>query len=105
MKKLIGITGIILIGCVCISSLYAPKANAAFTAEQTVQTQPSTEECFVVKAEDNYIVVYKKGESTPYLVTQSRADSLPKGDIMQLKGGVEVVGEKNLKRLLEDYCS
>lgn len=105
MKKLIGITGIILIGCVCVSSLYAPKANAAFTAEQTVQAQASSEESFVVKSENNFIVVYRKGESTPYLTTQSRVDSLPKSDIMQLKSGIEVVGEKNLRKLLEDYCS
>lgn len=105
MKKLIGITGIILIGCVCVSSLYAPKANAAFTAEQTVQAQASSEESFVVKSENNFIVVYRNGESTPYLTTQSRADSLPKSDIMQLKSGIEVVGEKNLRKLLEDYCS
>lgn len=106
MKKLIGITGIILISCICISSLYTPVTSAKASPETESTAVVSAEsQTYVLKSVNNRIVVYKKGEASPFLVTDSRTDHLPKSDILQLKNGIEVEGEKNLKRTLEDYCS
>ena len=104
MKKLICITGIILIGCVCISTIYAPSTMAETYTEQT-QHNTALNDVFIIKSENNRIVVYKKGESTPYITTDTLTSGLPKGDILQLQEGIEVKGEAKLKKSLEDYCS
>lgn len=109
MKKLIGVTGVILIACICISSLYAmpTSAQTSTVSTATASVTPTAEngENYIIKSENNVIVVYKTGENTPCIVTETRTDNLPKGDILRLKSGVEVQGENNLKKLLEDYCS
>ena len=102
MKKLVGITGIILICCVCIGAIYTP-SQAVNTEIQTVATE--SDEIYILKAEDNKIVVYKKGEEKPYIVTDTYINSLPKGDILRLNEGIEILGEKNLQKSLQDYCS
>lgn len=106
MKRLVGITGIILMLCLFVGMGASPSATVM---EQTTATQgydnTDQDEVFILKEENNKIVVYKKGENTPFLVTETFADSLPKGDLMSLKNGIEIVGRKNLKKSLEDYCS
>lgn len=89
-----------------ISVFLAPsgEAHSANTIQsETVST--NTEEIFIIKATDNHIAVYKKGESEPYLNTDTLIDSLPKGDIVYLEKGIEVEGRNNLRKALEDYCS
>lgn len=106
MKRLVSITGSILIICLMVSVFLAPsgEAHSANTVQsETVST--NTEEIFIIKAADNHIVVYKKGESEPYLNTDTLIDSLPKGDIVYLEKGIEVKGRNNLRKALEDYCS
>ena len=84
MKKLIGITGVILIACICISSLYAmpTAAQTSTVPTATALAEPTAKsvENYIIKSENNVIVVYKAGESTPYIVTEARTDNLPKGD-------------------------
>ncbi len=105
MKRLIGITGIILIGCVCISSIFAqPAAADTSDTAKTVQVQTASEE-FLLKAENNRLVVYRVGQASPYLTTDTKIDSLPKSDAVALESGVEVHSEQKLRRILEDYCS
>lgn len=102
MKKLVGITGIILICCVCIGAIYTP-SQAVDTEVQTVATQ--FDEIFILKAENNKLVVYRKDEKEPFIVTDTYINSLPKGDILRLNEGIEISGEKNLQKSLQDYCS
>ncbi len=105
MKRLVGITGVILIVCLFASTFFAPVSLAEST--ETLQTQCSTqaEDVFVIKAENNRIVVYKKGGNEPYLTTDSPCDNLPRADIVYLENGIEVVGRENLRKALQDYCS
>ena len=109
MKKLIGITGVILIACICISSLYAlptaAQTSTVLTTTALTETTAESRENYIIKSENNVIVVYKTGENAPCIVTETRTDNLPKGDVLRLKNGIEVEGEKNLKKMLEDYCS
>ena len=56
MKKLIAVTGIILIGCVCLGAAFAP--------QQTVETgaAASTDQVeneYIVKAENGKIAIYR----------------------------------------------
>lgn len=106
MKRLVCITGIILISCLFTGMLFAPSSSAEI--QNTVESSTVSgvqDEIFVLKSENNRIVVYKKGENSPYITTDTLTDSLPKGDVMRLKEGIEVKGKAQLRKSLEDYCS
>ena len=105
MKKLVLITGIILMVCLFISVYAAPAATVGTQVSVTDENKGNENEVFVLKSENNYIVVYKFGENTPYMTTDTLVSTLPKGDIMLLEKGIEVKGEENLKKSLEDFCS
>lgn len=109
MKKIVGLTGVILIACMMISSLFAPVNSAENTSAtgnySSSQNNGTTEGDYIIKAEKGYIVVYKKGEDKAYLTTDCRVSNLPKGDALYLEKGIEIKGKENLMRALEDYCS
>ncbi|MEE1318534.1 MAG: hypothetical protein UHD05_03405 [Ruminococcus sp.] len=105
MKKLVAITGIMLMLCLFTGVAFSPATSAQTESVQATVNNNEQNMTFVLKAENNRITVYKKGESTPYMTTDTPVDSLPKGDIMLLELGIEIEGEKNLKKSLEDYCS
>lgn len=107
MKKLVFSTGIILMCCLFTSAFFAPPTSAQ--TQQTGVTQTTTysesEQVYVLKSENNRLVVYRKGEKTPYVVTDSSTALLPQSDRKQLENGVEVKGKLNLDKAIEDYCS
>lgn len=112
MKKLIAITAVILFGCLFISSFSATQ-NTENTAKQAIvynekETSGKIEadkQAYIIKAENGEIVVYEKNSANPYMQTGSLVKGLPKGDILRLEKGIEVIGKENLKKYLEDYCS
>ena len=105
MKKLVLITGIILMVCLFTSVYAAPAETVGTQVSVTDENKGNENEVFVLKSENNYIVVYKFGENTPYMSTDTLVSTLPKGDIMLLEKGIELKGEENLKKSLEDFCS
>lgn len=105
MKKLVLITGIILMVCLFTSVYASPAATVGTETTATEEKRENDNDVFVMKSENNRIVVYRYGEETPYLTTDTLVSTLPKGDIMLLEKGIEVKGEENLKKSLEDYCS
>lgn len=112
MKKLIAITGVILFGCLFISTFSATQGGESSTEQTIIYNEKETDEqsdeqnqVYIIKAENGRLTVYIKGESTPYLQTDASVQALPKGDILRLEKGVEVTGKENLKKYLEDYCS
>ncbi len=109
MKKIVGLTGVILIACMMISSLFAPVNSAENTSATSdysaLQNNRTGESDYIIKAENGYIVVYKKDENKAYLTTDCRVSNLPKGDALYLEKGIEIKGKENLMKALEDYCS
>ena len=114
MKKLIGITGIILISCVVISVVFAPQMSAESTVESNVNSATNqyeradgnnSKEIYIIKAENDEIVVYEQGQELPLITKKISISSLPKGDILRLKDGIVIIGREKLRRALEDYCS
>lgn len=103
MKKLVAITGTVLIACLTVSTFFAPQSSAAAPAAEA--QSEVRDEIYVIKELDNRVVVYRKGESAPFMRTDTLCDSLPKGDAVYLEKGIEVSGRENLRRALEDYCS
>lgn len=103
MKKLILIvlTGAVLISCVMISTLVTGSAEQNTSAGQAV----TEEKAFVIGIENGRVAVFREGEEKPFLVTDTYAKTLPEIDRKELEKGVEVSGEKELQKTLEDYCS
>lgn len=102
MKKaiIIAATGAILIASVFISAF----ASSQNTPEEASVSQSAPNK-YVIKSESGRLVVYKYGEDTPFMTTETFSNHLPKSDADRLKQGVEVEGEQSLRKTLEDYCS
>ncbi len=107
MKKLIliAVTGAILISCVLISAVLGGSAVESSPGRQLEASESEDKTVFTLSAQNGRLVVYKEGEDEPFLVTDTYVSSLPKSDRINLENGVEVKGERELKRAIEDYCS
>ena len=97
MKKLFAFTGAILIACVIVSASISPRPLPAD------DPGGGADSAFVMREEDGRVVVYRGGAL--YLRTDTRVAQLPKSDRVKLAEGITVYSEKELKRLVEDYCS
>lgn len=104
MLKLVLITGVILMSCLFTQVYFAPSATAHTDSATQLQTV-GEDEIFVLRAENNRIVVYRNDEKTPFLTTDTIVSTLPKGDVLRLEKGITVKGKENLHKSLEDYCS
>ncbi|MCQ4022007.1 MULTISPECIES: hypothetical protein [unclassified Ruminococcus] len=69
------------------------------------ETEPSKACEYIVKEFYGRVAVFENGKETPLDITDTAIDSLPDFDKQQLKIGVYAANERELKRLLEDYCS
>ena len=105
MKKLIAITGIILIGCVCIGAAFAPKDNPVQSTSASPESTEKTDSGYIIRAENGKIAVYRKNASEPLYTTDALVASLPRSDIDRLSSGIEVENERELRLVLQDYCS
>ena len=106
MKRLICITGIILIACVITGAVVTENSTVGtqYTANQDV-TKAESEEIYILKAENGLLTVYRKGDDTAYITTETITSNLPKSDADMLEKGIEVIGNDRLRKALEDYCS
>lgn len=102
MKKIIVIAaaGVILISCVL-----AGEAARGAREAQSGAAQTASENVYVVKSEDGKLVVYRKGDSKPFMTTGTLSSGLPRSDARRLENGVEIEGTADLRKALEDYCS
>lgn len=106
MKRLICITGIILIACVLTQTAFAtPQGAGSGTADVEYVTESTTDEVYILKIVDGYLNVYKSGEDEPFLQTGTMSGNLPQSDVSVLTKGVEIRGKDALRKALEDYCS
>ena len=104
MKRLLLITGVLLISYVVMMSVLSPSAKSH---EETPAVQVVTE----VQGTDVYTVIDENGRvavlfnGAEYLRTDTVVASLPKADQTKLKQGITVYDKAALQKLLEDYCS
>ena len=104
MKKLLIFTGVIMIAYVAVSSLHGGYAVAVQNGTDAYISEGDTKaEIFVITTQNDRVVVYSEGEV--YLRTDTIVSQLPKKDRLKLNEGITVFSEKELKELLEDYCS
>lgn len=106
MKKvlLISLTGAILIGCVITQTVALQSAQGRLSVTQT-DTLPDAEKTFIMGEQRGRLAVWRTGESEPFLTTDTFTYMLPKSDKRKIEQGIEIKGEEQLRKTLEDYCS
>ena len=106
MKRiiLISVTGAILIGCVLVQSAAEQRAAGNLSVSLS-ETLPDSSKRFVMGTDKGRVVVYRAGESEPFMTTDTFVYSLPKSDKQKLEQGIIIEGEAALRKTLEDYCS
>ena len=97
MKKLLLITGVILIAYLLFLSAQTPRPT------DTAQTAAGSGAPYTVREYQGYVAVFEK-EKEPH-ITDTAVASLPQSDRGKLKKGISIYSEKELKALLEDLCS
>ncbi len=112
MKSLMTVTGIILLICVMITGLYAPKSTAApseksFLSEISAEEQPSTanEDKYRLSVYEKKVAAFENGKDYPIYISDVYVSSLSETDRELLEKGIYASDRKALNRLIEDYCS
>lgn len=100
MKKLIAVTGVILIAYVIFSAAMGSAQPAVTDRTAAEGDGPAV---YVMREENGRVVVYLN--DAIFLRTDTPVSALPKNDRVKLQKGITVYSEKELKRLVEDYCS
>lgn len=104
MKKLVLATGIILISCVFMDTIFTPPASADVLSEQTA-TQTEASESYLVKDSGGKIAIFTDTSDKPFFVTETYTNSLPKADAERMKQGIRAADKTQLQKIIEDYCS
>ena len=112
MKKLILITGIILILSVIINAQIIPALAKQSVQSQTQKNQTIIDEIqpdpytgYIVKEFNGKIAVFEKGFANPYRMTDMPVSFLPEYDKNLLISGIELGSQDEVSRVLEDYLS
>ena len=102
MKKLILIAGIIVMIYLALNLIVSPQADAPVAASASAQATQA-ENGFRIGVADDRVAVFHDG--VLYLKTETLTSSLPKSDRAKIEEGIHVDSVKELKKLLQDYCS
>lgn len=118
MKKLIAITGSILISCLIFTSVILPglpKASAdepekseliqESSSQISVPAEKTEKEGYILSEYKGCIAVYRASGGEMIYESDVSISRLPPKDRQMLEKGLYVKDQKELNRLLEDYCS
>lgn len=112
MKKLILITGIVVYSLFAVA-MVAESGKSGKPAAQVLaetisfETASETENPYLyeIKSSDGKVAVFDNKSGEIIRKTDTLISILPEGDREMLKKGIKVRSDKELKRLLEDFCS
>ena len=114
MKRLIGLTGSLLLLFLMFSAIILPSfrrngANAAGAQNTQPMYTPAATQTedhkFILKDSDGWVAAFRAGEDKPFFVIFTRVADLPESDRSSLKEGIKAETRQQLGQLLEDYCS
>lgn len=103
--------------CIVITSVILPSMPRAdaknnitaktdtSSVEQNIKENSKEDTVFIIKEYNGMIAVFNKKSDEPLFVSEVSINNLPLADKKILQSGIEVFSEKELKRLIEDYCS
>lgn len=85
-----------------LNMITSPQAGEPFAASTAAQ-ETEAAAGYRVGVSDDRVAVFHNGQL--YLRTDTLLSSLPKSDRTKIENGIEVDSVKELKELLQDYCS
>lgn len=97
-------TGIFITMTAAKNTERAPEKATQITTDATSQNE-ITEKIYIIKEYHGNVAAYVKDADTPFKVTEKPISELPEIDQKKLRAGIEVAGEKQMKRMLDDFCS
>ncbi|WP_405343663.1 BofC C-terminal domain-containing protein [Ruminococcus sp.] len=102
MKRLIIITGALLIGYLIMMTALAPAATSEKATSIAVE-ESDAENGYVIGISQGRVAVFREGELV--IRTDTQLSDLPKSDRVRLEEGIRIDSLKELKERLQDYCS
>ena len=107
MKKLMAITGSILLICIVITAVYAPQGTAVPPAQEEMSqvSQTGTAEKYRLSVFERKVAAFENGKEYPIYIGDVYVNSLPEADRQAMENGIAAADRKTLNRLIEDYCS
>ena len=102
MKKLILITGAVLIVYLVLVTVIAAPESAPSATTVTVG-ESTAENGYIIGISEGRVTVFRDGKTL--IRTDTQISDLPKSDRAKLEKGIRVDSYKELKERLEDYCS
>ena len=102
MKKLILITGVILILYLVVVTSVTPAATTP--SDRVISTEENnTENGYIIGISEGRVAVFREGDLV--IRTDTQLSDLPKSDRVKLEEGIKIDSLKELKERLQDYCS
>ena len=95
-------TAVVVLALVMIGAQYQLKSDEL---ELSKKQEKTVENSYYLRDYKGRLSVYRAGESSPMITTDTLVSDLPLRDREKLETGFEVKGDKNLRIALEDYCS
>ena len=109
MKRLVLITGLIIYTLFGISAFIALASESSSNTRQitsSAETVTSDEKgLYTVTEKDGVIVVIYNEKNEIIKITDTSVAILPLQDQLALQRGIQVFNDKQLNRILEDFCS
>ena len=102
MKKLIILSGMILVAYLILMTATAPQTDAP-SAAAVKAGEDAVQSGYIIGVSGGRVAVFRGDELS--LRTGTEVSSLPKSDRLRLEKGIQVDSLKELKELLQDFCS
>lgn len=102
----IGVAFLFLILAAMVATLFSCNRNNSVPNISPTEIQQATDyQTYIVREYNGLVAVFYNDMDKPVKVTDRYVSALPKQDIINLKQGIEVYNEEDLRKLLEDLCS
>ena len=111
MKKMLLLAGCTALICVLFtaqpqaSSIENPSSPSLPSTVSLPVQEPAQTPPYLLKEFDKRIALFGDDRETPLYISDIYVSQLPEADRLLLKEGLPARSEKELRRLLEDYCS
>ena len=106
-RRLFYVTSVVLVASV-IASFVVEKVTYSITKGYFENSQVSADSpsvVFVLTAKGDRVAGYVRGETEPFIETDTAVSSLPREMQERLREGIEYRSEKELRKAILEYCS
>ncbi len=109
MKKLLAVTGCVLISVIIISSYASahPSGGKTDTGEGSPLelTEYNQKNGYIVSIFAGKVAIFRESDEQVLFTTNTFADDLPKADRDMLQKGIIVPTMRDAEKLIQSYCS